>query len=167
MNDPGGEGDSLGQRSGLGPLHHLAPPHATEGRLRLTRDELVAWGEAFGRAARPPLCVAIAGELGAGKTTLVQAICRGYGVTEPVTSPTFALVHEYAAPRSNVFHLDLFRLERRGELLGLGWEDMLSAEALLLIEWPEKARDALPPDHVGIELQHVPNDDNHRLLLAG
>ena len=55
----------------------------------MTRDELVAWGDSFGRAATPPLVLALAGDLGAGKTTLAQAICRGYGVTEPVTSPTF------------------------------------------------------------------------------
>lgn len=161
---------ALGENAGAGepaPLHHLAPPHAADGRLRLTRDELLAWGEAFGRAARPPLCVAIAGELGAGKTTLVQAICRGYGVTEPVTSPTFALVHEYVARLSPVFHLDLFRLKHPGELAGIGWEDIAGATALLLIEWPERAGDLLPRDHVGIELQHVPNDHAHRLLLAG
>lgn len=150
-----------------GPLHHLTPPRAGEGRLRLTRDDLVAWGEAFGRAARAPLCVAIAGELGAGKTTLVQAICRGYGVTDPVTSPTFALVHEYQSPRSRVFHLDLFRLQRPSELAGLGWDDIIHANALVLVEWPERAAGALPADHVGIELQHMPNEDDHRLLLAG
>jgi tRNA threonylcarbamoyladenosine biosynthesis protein TsaE len=148
-------------------LHHLAPERVAKGRLRLTRDELIAWGEAFGRAARPQLCVAIAGELGAGKTTLVQAICRGYGVTEPVTSPTFALVHEYRSPRSPVFHLDLFRLQHPRELAPLGWDDIVTAHALLLIEWPERAAGALPNDHVGIELQHVPNDGEHRLLLAG
>ncbi len=167
MNEHGGKSTRVGRDSDVGPLHHLAPPHAAEGRLRLTREELVAWGEAFGRAARSPLCVAIAGELGAGKTTLVQAICRGYGVTEPVTSPTFALVHEYSAPRSRVFHLDLFRIENRSELAGIGWEDILAADALVLIEWPERAAEYLPRDHVGIELQHVPNDDAHRLLLAG
>jgi tRNA threonylcarbamoyladenosine biosynthesis protein TsaE len=162
-------GEPIGEGRGgeVGPLHHLAPPHATEGRLRLTRDELVAWGEAFGRAARPPLCVAIAGELGAGKTTLVQAICRGYGVSEPATSPTFALVHEYRAPRSGVFHLDLFRLKHTSELAGIGWEDIIGAHALVLIEWPERTAELLPQDHVGIELQHVPNDADHRLLLAG
>ncbi len=127
----------------------------------------MAWGEAFGRAARPPLCVAIAGELGAGKTTLVQAICRGYGVTQPVTSPTFALVHEYAAGRSSVFHLDLFRLEHARDLAGLGWDDIIVAYAIVLIEWPERAAGALPDDHVGIELLHMPNDRDHRLLLAG
>lgn len=166
MSEHVGDTKEAGPSEG-GPLHHLAPPHAAEGRLRLTRDELVLWGEAFGRAARPPLCVAVAGELGAGKTTLVQAICRGYGVSEPVTSPTFALVHEYAAPRSRVFHLDLFRLKHTRELAGIGWEDIVAANALVLIEWPERAAGLLPPDHVGIELQHVPNDLSHRLLLAG
>lgn len=154
-------------RPPVGPLHHLAPERAAQGRLRLTREELVAWGEAFGRAARPPLCVAIAGEVGAGKTTLVQAICRGYGVTEAVTSPTFALVHEYTAPRSKVFHLDLFRLEHPRELAGIGWDDIMVAFAMVLIEWPERAVGALPSDHVGIELQHMPNEPAHRLLLAG
>ena len=76
----------------------------------MTRDELVAWGEALGRAVSPPLVVALAGDLGAGKTTLAQAMCRGYGVTEPVTSPTFALVHRYDAARSPVYHLDLYRI---------------------------------------------------------
>lgn len=158
---------SHGSSAGATPLHHLAPARAAAGRLRLTRDELVAWGERFGRAARAPLCVAIAGDLGAGKTTLVQAICRGYGVGEPVTSPTFALVHEYAAPLSPVYHLDLYRLRDASELAGIGWEDIVNAHALLLIEWPERAGEALPPDHVGIELQHIPNDGDHRLLLAG
>jgi tRNA threonylcarbamoyladenosine biosynthesis protein TsaE len=158
---------SYGASPGGSPLHHLAPARAADGRLRLTRDELVAWGEQFGRAARAPLCVAIAGDLGAGKTTLVQAICRGYGVREPVTSPTFALVHEYAAPSSPVFHLDLYRLKDASELGGIGWEDITNAHALLLIEWPERAGGALPPEHVGIELQHIPNDGDHRLLLAG
>ncbi|MEW5919294.1 MAG: tRNA (adenosine(37)-N6)-threonylcarbamoyltransferase complex ATPase subunit type 1 TsaE [Gemmatimonadota bacterium] len=150
-----------------GPLHHLVPERAREGRLRLTRDELMDWGEAFGRAARPPLCVAIAGDLGAGKTTLVQAICRGYGVQEPVTSPTFALVHEYRAPRSPVFHLDLYRLQHARELAAIDWDDIVAAHALLLIEWPERAAGVLPADHVGIELQHVPNEESRRLLLAG
>jgi len=73
----------------------------------MSREELVAWGEALGHAATPPLIITLAGDLGAGKTTLAQAICAGYGVTESVTSPTFALVHRYDAPRSPVYHLDL------------------------------------------------------------
>ena len=145
----------------------VVPPLARRGRLALTREELEQWGRSFGLAASPPLCVAISGDLGAGKTTLVQSICRGYGVTEPVTSPTFALVHEYKAARSPVFHLDLFRIERADELTGIGWFDIAGAHALVLVEWPERAGALLPADHVPIDLEHLEGDPARRLLLAG
>lgn len=147
--------------------HPHAPDGAARGRLRLDEAGLRDWGRRFGAAAQPPLVVTIAGDLGAGKTTLVQAICEGYGVTEPVTSPTFALVHEYGAPRSPVLHLDLYRLEREHELDGLGWEELVNSHALVLVEWPERAGDRLPLEHVPITLEHVPGDPGHRLLLAG
>jgi tRNA threonylcarbamoyladenosine biosynthesis protein TsaE len=145
----------------------VVPPLAPRSHLALTRDELEKWGRSFGGAVRPPLCVAIRGDVGAGKTTLVQSICHGYGVTEPVTSPTFALVHEYSAPGSPVFHLDLYRIERQDELTGIGWFDLLGAHALVLIEWPERAGALLPADHVPIDLEHLDGDPDRRLLLAG
>jgi tRNA threonylcarbamoyladenosine biosynthesis protein TsaE len=147
--------------------HPVVPSLAPSGRLALRREELVTWGESLGMAAHPPLLVAIAGDLGAGKTTLVQAICRGYRVVESVTSPTFALVHEYHAPRSRVFHLDLFRLDDDRALTSIGWDDIMSAHALILVEWPERAGTRLPRDHVSITLEHVPDDDSRRLLMAG
>ena len=103
----------------------LVPPLAAKGHLALTESELIDWGERFGRAARPPLVVTLSGDLGSGKTTLAQAICRGYGVPNDVTSPTFTLVHEYAGVRSVVYHLDLYRLRGPEELANLGWEDIL------------------------------------------
>src|SRR5207237_6969928 len=103
----------------------------------------------------------------AGSSPLVRAICRGYGVPNDVTSPTFTLVHEYAGVRSVVYHLDLYRLRGPEELANLGWEDILDAEALVLIEWPEHAGDLLPSDHVPILLQHLPDDPTRRLLYAG
>jgi tRNA threonylcarbamoyladenosine biosynthesis protein TsaE len=133
----------------------------------MTRDELVAWGEAFGRAVTPPLVVALAGDLGAGKTTLAQAICAGYGVTEPVTSPTFAIVHRYEAPRSPVYHLDLYRLERPSELVNIGWDEISMAHALVIVEWPERAGGLIPSDHVPIDLEHAPDAPDRRVLLAG
>ena len=145
----------------------VIPPLAPHGHLALTRAELEQWGISFGHALRPPTCVAISGDLGAGKTTLVQAICAGYGVTDDVTSPTFALVHEYTAPRSRVMHLDLYRLEREDELINIGWFDIVSAHALILIEWPERAGSLLPQNHVPIDLEHLPRDVDRRLLLAG
>jgi tRNA threonylcarbamoyladenosine biosynthesis protein TsaE len=146
---------------------HVVPPLAARGGLAVTREELEDWGFRFGESARPPLCVAIRGDLGAGKTTLVRAICRGYGVRTEVTSPTFALVHEYESPRSAVYHLDLYRLEREGELTNIGWFDIMAAHALVLVEWAERAGALLPADHVPIELEHLSADPERRLLLAG
>jgi tRNA threonylcarbamoyladenosine biosynthesis protein TsaE len=145
----------------------VIPPLADHGRLACSEPELVSWGERFGKSATPPLIVTIAGDLGAGKTTLVQAICRGYGVTDEVTSPTFALVHQYAAPRSPVFHLDLYRLKGVDELTNIGWDEIIAENALVLIEWPERAGDRVPRFHVPISLQHLPHDSDRRLLYAG
>jgi tRNA threonylcarbamoyladenosine biosynthesis protein TsaE len=144
------------------------PPRAAEGKLALTLPELVAWGERFGMGLRAPVVVAIAGDLGAGKTTLVQAICRGMGVTDDVTSPTYALVHEYTTRGGQaVHHLDLYRLEHPRELANIGWESIVEEPGIVLIEWPERAGALLPRDVVRIDLEHLPGDPDRRLLLAG
>lgn len=148
--------------------HPRVPSLAPRSRIALTREELVQWGESFGRAARPPLVVTLSGDLGAGKTTLVQAICRGYGVEEDVTSPTYALVHQYASPRSTVYHLDLYRLEGESALTNIGWDEIVDdGHALVLVEWPDRAGGHLPTDHVPIDLEHLPGDPDRRVLLAG
>ena len=146
---------------------HVVPQQAVRGRLALSLEELVAWGEALGRAARPPLVVGLSGPLGGGKTVLVQAICRGYGVIDAVTSPTFALVHEYAAPRSTVYHIDLYRITTPDELTALAWDEIVSAQALVLVEWPERAGARMPSNHLPIDLEYVPGDNDRRYLLAG
>jgi len=149
------------------PHHHVVPPLATQGRLAVTREELIRWGEAFGAAARAPLVVGISGDIGAGKTTLVQAVCRGAGVREAVTSPTYALVHRYAGPNWPVYHLDLYRLDRPDDLTNIGWDDLLDTHALTLVEWPERAGSRMTPTAVAVELQHDADDPDRRLLLAG
>jgi tRNA threonylcarbamoyladenosine biosynthesis protein TsaE len=123
----------------------------------LTIEEMTRWGEALGAGLRPPCVVTLSGDLGAGKTTLAQAICRGYGVRDAVTSPTFALVHEYAAPRSPVYHVDLYRLTGPEQLANIGWDDTVSSNALVLIEWPERAGHELPPAMHAVTLAHVPD----------
>jgi tRNA threonylcarbamoyladenosine biosynthesis protein TsaE len=133
----------------------------------MSEAELVNWGEQLGAEAHPDLVIALTGELGAGKTTLAQAICRGYGVTGPVTSPTYAIVHEYDAPRSRVFHLDLYRIGRVEELEQIGWSDIVASGALVIVEWAERAGELLPPGHLPIALDYAPGDPDHRLLLAG
>lgn len=148
---------------------HVAPrvpERAAGSRLSLTLDALIEWGEHLGSASHPPLVITLAGDLGSGKTTLAQAICKGYGVTESVTSPTFAIVHRYDAPRSAVYHLDLYRLTGPADLTNIGWDDIVSSHSLVLIEWPERARGVLP-EHVPIDLEHDPTDASRRILLAG
>ena len=147
--------------------HEPIPPLAAAGHLALNERELTQWGERLGRSAAPPLVIAIAGELGAGKTLLTQAICRGYGVAEEVTSPTFTLVHEYSGVRSKVYHLDLYRMRSAQELEALGWDDMLAENALVIVEWPDRAAGLMPPGHVPISLAHLPERPDRRLLYAG
>lgn len=134
--------------------------------IALSREELVARATSLGRKLAPPSFVALSGDVGAGKTTFVQALCRGYGVQEAVTSPTFALVHEYRAPKSAVYHLDLYRLNGPEDLVNIGWDDILSSRALVVIEWAERAGARLPEEALRIHLAHDPDDRGRRLLRA-
>lgn len=135
--------------------------HGTED---LSRAELVAWGAALGRELTAPAVITLSGDLGAGKTTLVQAVCAGYGVLDPVTSPTFALVHQYRGGPAMVFHLDLYRINAPEELANLGWDELLDANAIVLVEWPERAEGALPPGTMHLALAHVPGAPDVRRL---
>jgi tRNA threonylcarbamoyladenosine biosynthesis protein TsaE len=94
------------------------------------------------------------GELGSGKTTLVRAIARGLGVTEPASSPTYALVHRYAGRRGPVFHLDCFRLQRPEESADVDWEGLAAEGDALLIEWPERAAGWAPAATLCLRLSH-------------
>ncbi len=98
--------------------------------------------------------VAFYGELGAGKTTCIQAICRALGVEEPVTSPSFTIVQEYQG-RYPVFHFDFYRLASAAEVNEIGFEDYVERDGICLIEWPEVAEELLPPDTVRVWLETV------------
>ena len=135
-------------RAGQAGAVPAAPGAVDEAALR-------AYGAALGASLRAPVIVALRGDLGAGKTSLAQAIARGAGVTEDVTSPTFALVHEYAGRDMRVFHIDLYRLRGPEELTNIGWDEIVNADAIVLIEWPERAQDRLPAPRLDIALSEV------------
>lgn len=100
---------------------------------------MIATGRALARALPAQAVVILTGDLGAGKTTLVKGIASeraAIGVDE-VSSPTFALIHEYGEPPC-VYHIDLYRLETDAEVLGLGLDELFDREALVLIEWGER-----------------------------
>lgn len=96
------------------------------------------------------------GKMGAGKTTLIKAICENIGVEDVVTSPTFAIVNEYSLAKSSqqVFHFDFYRIQKIEEVFDMGYEDYFYSGAICLIEWPELIGKLLPDDavKVGIEV---------------
>ena len=98
-------------------------------------------GEAWGRSAQRGWVIALSGELGAGKTQLVKGVARGLGIAARVHSPTFTLVNEYSGGRLRLFHLDLYRLETREQILSAGLEEFLSPDGVAVIEWAERIYD--------------------------
>ena len=130
----------------------------------LTEAELAAWGARFAATLPPAACVTLSGDLGAGKTTLVRAIASALGVTESVTSPTYALVHEYRTSGAPVVHVDLYRLESAAQLPQIGWDDFTSGDATVLVEWPERVPEAIPAAHIALRLEHVPDRADIRRL---
>jgi len=101
--------------------------------------ETEALGERWGRDAQHGLVIALTGDLGAGKTQLVKGIARGLGITARVHSPTFALLNEYGGGRLRLFHLDLYRLDSREQVIGAGLEEFLfEPDGVAVVEWAEK-----------------------------
>jgi len=100
--------------------------------------ETEALGETWGRAATKGLVIALSGDLGAGKTQLVKGLARGLGITTRVHSPSFTLVNVYTGGRFTLFHLDLYRLETKEQILSAGIEDYLQPDGVAVIEWAER-----------------------------
>lgn len=131
----------------------------------LTLTEMQAWGEALGARLAAPAVVTLEGDLGAGKTTLAQAIARELGVTGVVQSPTFTICRRHelpaGAPFPEIFHFDLYRLAGTLDLAAVGWQEALSTpRALVIVEWPERAPGAVPQGSVWVKLRHgtTPNE---------
>ena len=103
--------------------------------------ETESLGERWGRAAQHGLVIGLSGDLGAGKTQLVKGLARGLGITARVHSPTFTLVNEYGGGRLRLFHLDLYRLETRGQMVSAGLEEFLQPDGVTVIEWAERLED--------------------------
>lgn len=113
-------------------------------------------GEFLARHLLPGDIVAFFGELGAGKTCMIQGICRGLGVPEEVyiTSPTFVLMNRYQG-RLPIYHFDFYRLTCEEEIIGVGYEEYLFGEGVSLIEWADRAGGLLPEGCMQVRMQVV------------
>lgn len=109
--------------------------------------------------------IAFSGEMGAGKTTLIQAVCKILGVEGNVSSPTFALINEYfTSEGESVFHFDLYRIVNISELFDLGYEDYFYSGSYCFIEWPEMALELIPDTFVFLRIEVL--EDGSRIVTG-
>ena len=124
--------------------------------FKATRD----FGSQLAKFLRPGDMLAIIGELGAGKTQLVTGIAAGLGLnTEDVASPTYVLLHEYAAPDASgmgLIHIDAYRIHSLDDLESMGWDDLpaILNRCVVAVEWADRVESELPTDYLGITMRH-------------
>ena len=116
-------------------------------------------GRRIAEGLGPGAVIALTGPLGAGKTTLAQAIARGLCVTERMSSPTFTIVQEYESGRLPLFHFDVYRVSEPDELFEIGFEEYLHAGGVCLIEWADLIEDILPEETMWIRLEYGDAED--------
>ena len=105
------------------------------------------------------------GKMGAGKTTFIKAVCEELGVTDTVTSPTFAIVNEYEAANGHpIYHFDFYRIKKISEAYDMGCEEYFFSGHPCFIEWPEQIEEVLPEETVNVTIETLP-DGERRLVL--
>lgn len=128
-------------------------------------DQTMQIGYHIGAALQAGDVICLSGHLGAGKTALTRGIGVGWGALEPVTSPTFTLIHEHRRAVDNqvLYHVDCYRLDGPEAAWGIGLDDVLhSGESPVVLEWPEHIQPVLPSAHLWITLVFI--DDAQRQL---
>lgn len=129
-------------------------------------DETIAAGRRLGLAALPGDCVALCGDLGAGKTQFTKGVADGLGMDEVITSPTFNIVYEYEGGRLPLYHFDLYRLDSEQQLDDIGYWDLLEAEGLCVLEWGDRFPLALPDNTLRVTFS-LAQDGARRLEFEG
>jgi len=127
---------------------------------------LVSMATALAAVCGPGDLLVLAGEMGAGKTAFAQGFARGLGVTDPVTSPTFTIVREYAGERLALHHLDVYRLDQIREVTDLGVAEMLDEDAVMLVEWGDAVLPALGDHYLEVRITFGEGDDDRLVELT-
>src|SRR5574340_525412 len=125
-------------------------------KMIFTLDELETTAKEFLRRLHAYKVFAFSGDLGAGKTTFISALCKQLGVTDKVTSPTYSLIQEYTGKdRLIVYHMDLYRVKNKEEAIDAGIEDCLYSDEICMVEWPEKAPALFPDETVYVTFETI------------
>ena len=127
--------------------------------MTFTLSEINSAAKEFIRTMGDNTVFAFYGKMGAGKTTFIKALCEELGVTDPVNSPSFAIVNEYRSDTSGelIYHFDFYRIKKIDEVYDLGYEDYFYCGALCFIEWPELIEELLPGDTVRVTIEENPD----------
>jgi tRNA threonylcarbamoyladenosine biosynthesis protein TsaE len=146
-------------------------PSANQWTLALpSRSATESFGKSIGRSLEAGAVLALVGELGAGKTTLVRGIAAGLGLpASVVSSPTFVLIHQYKdRGRLPLVHMDLYRLRHASEALAIGLPEQFTDRSAVVVEWADRFPALLPDDRLEIELAHrSPATRSARLCASG
>ena len=127
------------------------------------------FGARLGMLLRPGDVLCLEGDLGTGKTCLVQGVGQGLGLTEPVTSPTFTLLAEYRppSPAPPLYHVDVYRLnDAPQEALAFGLDDYLGGDGVCIVEWADRVESLLPPERLWLTFRHLDESKRGILLKA-
>lgn len=126
-----------------------------------------ALGEEMGQAAKPGEIYCLSGDLGVGKTVFTKGFAKGLGITEPITSPTFAIVNEYAGTLP-LYHFDVYRISCEEEMEDTGYEEYFYGNGICLVEWAELVQGLMPQDAIWITIEKdytQENDDFRRIII--
>lgn len=116
-------------------------------------EETFAYGKALGEKAVQGEVYSLTGDLGVGKTVFTQGVAAGLGITEPVSSPTFTILHSYEEGRIPLYHFDVYRIGDVEEMEEIGYEDCFYGEGVCLVEWADLVREILPEDCIRIVIE--------------
>ncbi len=125
-------------------------------------EDTYQWASKLAHALVPGSIIALYGELGAGKTCFVQGLAAGLGIDQPITSPTYTLIHEYHGTTA-LYHIDLYRINSTEEALNLGLDEYLDGQGITAIEWAQRADSLIPPHTIHVYID-AGSEEKERII---